>query len=281
MAYPDTSSASQNNNGTQIGNPAGADTGSETTPALEVKSLAAGFGSEANHTPVLVDVSLTVRQAEFVCLMGSSGCGKTTLLNHVAGFQSGTSGIVRVAGRHVAGAGPDRGVVFQKPALFHWLSVLDNVMFGPRAMQWNRAAARESAETLLEEVGLSGFEEHKVYEISGGMQHRVALARTLVMHPPVLLMDEPFAALDAQTRTEMQGLLLEVCARHNSTVLFVTHDIEEGLLLSDRVLVLSGRPASVGASYTVPFVRPRTVETVMEPDFVALRKEIRAMLTAA
>jgi ABC-type nitrate/sulfonate/bicarbonate transport system ATPase subunit len=253
----------------------------DATPgtALSVSDLSFGFpGNDGRDRIVLAGVDFTVAHSEFVTVMGQSGCGKTTLMNIVAGFEGPLSGSIELGGRVVQRPGPDRGMVFQKAALFPWLSVLENVLFGPKAMGWDQEEARTAALSLLEEVGLGGFENYKTYELSGGMQHRVALARTLVMRPPLLLMDEPFAALDAQTRTEMQTLLLDVCAKHRSTVLFVTHDIEEGLLLSDRVIVLGGRPAGIIGVFDIPMERPRAYETVLEPDFIALRARIRHLL---
>lgn len=246
---------------------------------LQVSGLGFGFAAKSGEVRAILDgVDFSVAPKEFVTVMGQSGCGKTTLMNIVAGFDQPLRGTIELDGRPISGPGPDRGMVFQKAALFPWLTVLENVLFGPRAMGWDQAEAKERARELLEEVGLGGHENYRIYELSGGMQHRVAIARTLVMRPPLLLMDEPFAALDAQTRTEMQTLLLDVCAKHQSTVLFITHDIEEGLLLSDRVIVLGGKPAQIIGTFNVPLARPRPYETVLEPDFIALRAEIRQLL---
>lgn len=251
----------------------------DTDAGLQVTGLAFGFrGRSGAIKTVLSGVDFSIAPSEFVTVMGQSGCGKTTLMNIVAGFDEPLHGLITLDGRPISGPGPDRGMVFQTAALFPWLTVLENVLFGPRAMGWDQKAAKDDAMALLEEVGLGGYENYKSFELSGGMQHRVALARTLVMRPPLLLMDEPFAALDAQTRTEMQTLLLDVCAKHKSTVLFVTHDIEEGLLLSDRVIVLGERPARIIGTFTVPLARPRPYEVVLEPDFVALRGRIRQLL---
>jgi NitT/TauT family transport system ATP-binding protein len=168
-------------------------------------------------------------------------------------------------------------MVFQKPALYPWMTVAQNVEFGLRATGRAKGVP-ELARAMLREVGLEGFESHRPYELSGGMQHRAALARTLVNGPKVLLMDEPFAALDAQTRADMQALLLRVWQAHQSAVLFVTHDIEEGLLLSDRAVVLGHRPGRIVADLEVGFSRPRSYETILEPEFVALRREVRGLL---
>jgi ABC-type nitrate/sulfonate/bicarbonate transport system ATPase subunit len=226
---------------------------------------------------VIADVTFDVADREFVVVMGPSGCGKSTLLNIVAGFEAPIQGWVERAGKRITGPGRDRGMVFQKPALYPWLNILQNVEFGLRATG-RGDQARDLAVEMLREVGLDGFERHRPYELSGGMQHRAALARTLVNGPAVLLMDEPFAALDAQTRAEMQALLLEVWQRHRSTVLFVTHDIEEGLLLADRAIILSHRPAKIRAIIEVSFPRPRTYETVLDREFVDMRRKVRSLL---
>ena len=176
--------------------------------------------------PVIESVTFTVGNGEFVAIMGPSGCGKSTLLNIIAGFEAPTRGDIEQGGRRITAPSRDRGMVFQKPALYPWLSVIGNVEFGLRATG-RGDNSEERARQMLAEVGLAGFEDHRPYELSGGMQHRVALARTLVNEPGVLLMDEPFAALDAQSRSEMQALLLDIWQRHRPTVLFVTHDIEE------------------------------------------------------
>lgn len=227
--------------------------------------------------PVIESVTFTVGNGEFVAIMGPSGCGKSTLLNIIAGFEAPTRGDIEQGGRRITAPSRDRGMVFQKPALYPWLSVIRNVEFGLRATG-RGDNSEERARQMLAEVGLAGFEDHRPYELSGGMQHRVALARTLVNEPGVLLMDEPFAALDAQSRSEMQALLLDIWQRHRPTVLFVTHDIEEGLLLADRAIILSHRPARILTVMDVAFARPRSYETVMDNDFVAMRREVRALL---
>jgi NitT/TauT family transport system ATP-binding protein len=227
--------------------------------------------------PALQDISFQVDESEFVVVMGPSGCGKSTLLRLVAGFEKPSMGTIERGGRPVVGPGRDRGMVFQRPALYPWLSVIENVEFGLLATG-RRDGARARARQMLEEVGLEGFGRHRPYELSGGMQHRAALARTLVNGPEVLLMDEPFAALDAQTRSEMQALLLDVWQRHRSTVLFVTHDIEEGLLLADRAVVLSHGPGRIRTIIQTGFPRPRSYDTVLDPKFVAMRGEVRSLL---
>jgi ABC-type nitrate/sulfonate/bicarbonate transport system ATPase subunit len=195
----------------------------------------------------------------------------------VAGFSRPLGGEVLHAGAPITRPDWKRGVVFQSPALYPWLSVQANVLFGPRVRS-KMSGAEEHARALLAEVGLEGFEHYFPYELSGGMRHRVALARTLMNQPELLLMDEPFAALDSQTRETMQALLLEIWQRHRTTVLFVTHDIEEGLLLADRVVVLSTRPARIMSIIEVNIPRPRQYSTVLEPKFIELRAHLRDLL---
>jgi len=223
---------------------------------------------------VLDDVEFDVASGEFVCVVGPSGCGKSTLLGLAAGFHRPTQGTIRWRGSAIAKPGPRCGLVFQTPELYPWLTVWDNVMFGPKATGARQQKA-QAARDLLKEVGLVGFERHRPHELSGGMQHRVALARTLVTEPGLLLMDEPFAALDAQTRQTMQALLLRIWQHHQRTVLFVTHDIEEATLLADRVVVLSRRPARVREVIDIRLRRPRDPDLIFDAEFVELRRRLR------
>ncbi len=245
---------------------------------LRFASLSHWFKGRRETTPVLDELTFDVRNGEFVAVMGPSGCGKSTLLGFAAGFTRPSTGVVSWNGEPVTRPSVDKGVVFQKPALYPWLSVWGNIMFGPR-VRGKAAEAEGWARELVAEVGLEGFERHRPDQLSGGMQHRVSLARTLVNDPDLLLMDEPFAALDAQTREDMQELLVGVWERHRRTVLFVTHDIEEGLLVADRIVVLSHRPASVTAIIDVDFPRPRSYDVVvLDPRFAEMRHRIRVML---
>jgi NitT/TauT family transport system ATP-binding protein len=246
-------------------------------PVLELRDVRHGFSSDRGTVEVLDGISFDVARGEFVAVMGPSGCGKSTIVDMVAGFAQPQHGEVLHGGSPVRKPDWRRGVVFQSPALYPWLSVHGNVMFGPKVRSRTEGAEDQSRE-LLAEVGLSGFEDYFPYELSGGMRHRVALARTLMNRPELLLMDEPFAALDSQTRETMQTLLLDIWQRHRSTVLFVTHDIEEGLLLADRVVVLSQRPATVMSVIDVQIPRPRQYATVLEPEFIELRAHVRSLL---
>jgi NitT/TauT family transport system ATP-binding protein len=206
---------------------------------------------------VFEDVSLRIAEGEFVSIIGTSGCGKSTLLNLAAGLDNATAGTIRVDGREVNGPGLDRGVVFQEFALFPWLTVLDNVAFGLKSKGVPKAERRRIAGKYVELVGLAGFETYHVHRLSGGMRQRVGLARALAVEPAALLMDEPFGALDAQTRETMQAALAEIWERTRKTILFVTHDIREAVFLSDRVIVLSGRPATVLLELPIELGRPR------------------------
>lgn len=205
----------------------------------------------------LTDISLDVADGEFVSILGPSGCGKSTLLYIVGGFVQPTRGSVAVDGKPVTGPGPDRGPVFQEFALFPWKTVLGNVMYGPLERGMARSKAEEKARALIALVHLTGYENFYPKELSGGMKQRVAIARTLAYGPSILLMDEPFGALDAHTRTGMQKELLEIWERDRKTVLFVTHSVEEAVFLSDRVVVLTRSPGRIKETIKIDLPRPR------------------------
>jgi len=238
--------------------------------------------TEGAAVHALDDVSLTVAGGEIVTLLGPSGCGKTTLLNIIAGFLRPTSGEVRVGNAPVARPGPERGMVFQQGALFEWLTVAGNVSFGPRMARRPRADTAARVAQLLKTVGLEGFGEKPVYQLSGGMQQRVALARCLANDPEVILMDEPLGALDALTREKMQSLILRLWHEFGKTIVFVTHSVEEALFLGGRVVVMAPRPGRVLRDIRLPFaVRgldgdPRAIKS--SPDFVAAREEVLSMI---
>ncbi|MBR1221845.1 ABC transporter ATP-binding protein [Bradyrhizobium sp. U87765 SZCCT0131] len=230
-------------------------------------------------TQALAGLSLTVDEGEFVCLLGPSGCGKSTVLDLLAGFERPTQGRVTIGGQPVGRPDPDRGMVFQDATLFPWLSVLDNITFAPRLAGRPAADYRARAQELIDVMGLRGFERHAVYELSGGMRQRVAIARAWISQPLLLLMDEPFGALDAQTRLDMQELLLAARDRNRATVLFVTHDVEEALLLADRIAIMSHRPGRIVSELVVPYPRPRTYEEIIgTQQFGELKRSIVAML---
>lgn len=214
------------------------------------------------------DVSFSIEQGEFVSVLGPSGCGKTTILNIVAGFEEQTSGVVEVDGKPVTGPSPERGVVFQSFALFPWKTVLGNVVFGLRMRGVPRRDREPIARQYLELVGLHGFERKFPHELSGGMQQRLGVARVLANEPAVMLMDEPFASVDAQTRKKLQEDLTSIFESKRPTVFFVTHDIDEAVFLSDRIVVLTAHPGRVMEIVRVPLERPREWRAVLEnPDF--------------
>lgn len=243
-------------------------------PKVSVNHLSHWFGAPRNGVFVLNDVSLALATNEFVSVVGTSGCGKSTLLNIIAGLIDPTEGEVLVDGRPVRGPGRDRGVVFQTYTLFPWMPVWKNVHFALKKSSFSNKEKRELVSHFIETVGLRGFENAYPNQLSGGMRQRVAIARALVYKPDVLLMDEPFGALDAQTRGMMQELLLRVWEEHRITVMFITHDVDEAIFMSDRVLVMTARPGEIKKEFRVELPRPRNYEVMMSPQFVALKHAI-------
>ena len=222
----------------------------------------------------LENVDLEIGEGEFVALLGPSGCGKSTLLNLLAGFEMTSAGAIAFENGAVARPGPDRGVVFQEAALLPWLTVWENVIFGPKVQKLARDDYEPRARDILTLVGLDGFHDALPAQLSGGMRQRVGIARVLVMRPRALLMDEPFGALDAQTRLNMQQLLLDVWQRLRTTVLFVTHDIDEAILLADRVCVMSPRPGRIMEDIPITLRRPRSIDDLTSPDFIQFKARI-------
>jgi ABC-type nitrate/sulfonate/bicarbonate transport system ATPase subunit len=247
---------------------------------ISFRNITKAFVSKAGGPSIkaLDGLSLDIAEKDFVCLIGPSGCGKSTLLNLIGGFEHATSGDVLLDGVSVTGPGPDRGVVFQEGALFPWLNVLDNVCFGPKRLGVPRERYLEEAHAILEEVGLLPFAQHLPAELSGGMRQRVAIARALINHPPVLLMDEPFGALDPQTRVLMQEMLLRIWEHDNRTVLFITHDVEEALFLGTRVVVMSSRPGRILKDVRADLPRPRDFSVLGHPEFVKVKAELFALV---
>jgi NitT/TauT family transport system ATP-binding protein len=245
-------------------------------PAIELAKLSHRFVTpDGKSVAALRDVSLTVRRGEFVAIVGPTGCGKSTLLNLVAGLARPSAGQVRVMGAPVTGIDPRIGFAFQTDALFPWRSVLDNVVAGPLFRGVPRGLAYAQARAWLARVHLDGHEGKYPHQLSGGMRKRVALAQTFINEPEVLLMDEPFSALDVQTRQLMHQELLGLWAQAGASVLFVTHDLEEAIALADRVVVLTAGPASVKSVYPVRLPRPRVLGKVRyQPDFITLSRTI-------
>lgn len=229
-------------------------------PAIEIANVSKKFKDNRNKEVIaLQDVSLSINEHEFVSILGPSGCGKSTLLNIVAGFDTHTSGSVLLDGKPIKGPGLDRGVVFQEYSLFPWLTVEQNVAFGLRNKSMNASAKADITRDMINLVKLDGFRQAYPRELSGGMRQRVGIARALAIDPKILLMDEPFAALDALTRQELQEQLLEIWKRTRKTVLFITHSVEEAIYLSDRVVVMSRRPGRILQSLAIEEPRPRDV----------------------
>ena len=230
------------------------------------------------QTLALEAFDLRVAEHEVACIVGPSGCGKTTLLNLIAGFERPTSGELTMRGRPIGGPGPERSVVFQQPALFPWLNVWDNVTLGPRMRGFQAGKLAQAADHVLTSIGLEGFKAHFPYQLSGGMRQRVQIARVLVANADVILMDEPFGSLDAQTRIIMHEVLLRLWAEYQPTIFFITHDVEEALILGDHVYVMSRRPGRLKARIEVPFPRPRGYQLIGDAKFAGLRSQIVDML---
>ncbi|MGQ0617973.1 MAG: ABC transporter ATP-binding protein [Acidimicrobiia bacterium] len=248
--------------------------------ALTVAALTKSFTARRGAEPVVAldGVDMHVEDGELVCIVGASGCGKSTLLNIVGGLDTATSGEVRVDGDLVVGPGPDRGMVFQSYSLYPWKSVADNIAFGLECARWAKPERRARVEELLGIMGLAEFAGHRPGQLSGGMRQRVAIARALAPEPDVLLLDEPFGALDAQTKRSMQDFLLQVRARTGATILMVTHDVTEAVYLSQRVYVLRARPGRVAEEVEVPWGEHRSPRMMRDPRFLDLRDEIEDQL---
>ena len=244
-------------------------------PAISVQALTKRFAGPAGDTVALQDATLSVAPGEFVCLIGASGCGKSTLLRIIAGFETATSGAVIVRGKAVQGPGPDRGMVFQDYGLFPWLSVRRNIAFGPESRGKGKTEVAETTRRFLDMIGLAAFADAYPHQLSGGMKQRVAIARVLANDARVVLMDEPFGALDAMTRERLQDELLALWASTGLTVVFVTHAIEEAIFLADRVVVMSPGPGRIVRDVRIGLPRPRDVSS---PEFNTLRRELSALL---
>jgi NitT/TauT family transport system ATP-binding protein len=248
--------------------------------AISLRSVGILFGEGAGAVEAVRGLDFDVAAGELVSLLGPSGCGKSSVVGAIAGFTPVSSGEVLVDEQPVRSPGPERGVVFQQHTLFPWKTVLENVEFGLKMRGVSRAQRRLEASEILAQVGLGDFLRHYPDQLSGGMQQRVSLARVLVNRPRVLLMDEPFCSLDAQTRLDMQQMLLELWQELHMTVVFVTHDVDEALFLSDRVLVSSRRPGRIAASLSVDLPRPRSSEVLTSLEFMRLKREALELLGA-
>jgi len=245
---------------------------------IKIENVSMRFGKGANQIDAVSSVSLHINSGEFVTLIGPSGCGKSTLLSMVAGFQMPTEGTVKMDDKEIHGPGADRGVVFQQYSLFPWLTVRKNVEFGLKMRGTSSSERETAARTLLGLAGLLAFENHYPDQLSGGMKQRVGIVRALATSPQVLLMDEPFGALDAQTRVVMQQILTNMWQKFQISVMFITHDIEEAIFLSDRVYVMTARPGCIKAEIPIHLPRPRSDETLVTPEFLRLKLQIRQLI---
>ena len=245
---------------------------------LEVKDLHKSFSTPQGDITALKDINFKVHRREFVCVIGPSGCGKSTLIRILAGLESPSSGKMLLNDEEVQGPCPDRGMVFQGYTLFPWLTVKQNVMFGLLRAGKGKRAAEQEALQWIDLIGLSRFAKSYPHQLSGGMKQRVAIARALANQPKILLMDEPFGALDAQTRAKMQAYLLEIWQNIDITILFITHDLDEAVYLADRILVLKANPGEVEEVIEVPVPHPRSPEQFLSDEFLATKKRLEELI---
>jgi NitT/TauT family transport system ATP-binding protein len=245
---------------------------------IEVRNFSLSYDSIEGPVQAVTDTQIDVKPGEFVSIVGPTGCGKSTLLNAVAGFLKPTTGIVTVDGERVNGPSAERGMVFQQYSLFPWKTVRENVEFGLKMRGMARSQRERAARTLLGLAGLEAFEKHYPEKLSGGMKQRVGIVRALATGPKVLLLDEPFGALDAQTRVIMQQILTNMWQRLKISVLFVTHDIDEAIFLSDRVYCMTARPGSIKAEIPIPLERPRQQAMMMSSEFLGLRRGLMSLI---
>jgi len=245
---------------------------------LHIHNVVKIYWSDGNELLAIDEIDLKIRDKEFATLLGPSGCGKSTLLRIVAGLTQPTQGVVRLDGNVIRAPGQDRGMVFQSYTLFPWLTVKENIKFGLEISGRPKGEQEKIAQEFVEKVGLKGFEHTYPKGLSGGMKQRVAIARALANNPAILLLDEPFGALDAQTRALMQELLTQVWEELHKTILFVTHDVEEAIFLSDRVFVMTARPGKIKAEIDIPLERPRSYEVKSSEAFINLKKQALALI---
>ena len=248
--------------------------GNDSAVKVHIENVVKKFNTRKGEVVALNGANFDIHENEFVCVVGPSGCGKSTLLNIIGGLEEPTEGRVLVDGQEVTGPGPDRGIVFQQYALFPWLTVLENVKFGLKLQGKSKEECEETARKYLKMVDLEGFAKSYPKELSGGMKQRVAIARAYAVNPKVLLMDEPFGALDAQTRTQLQQELLNTWEKEQKTCFFITHDVEEAIILAQRVVVMCARPGRVKDIVDIDIPYPRDQETKMSPRFLELKNYI-------
>ena len=248
--------------------------GKERLTKLKIDGVKKVYNTRNGDVVALNGVDLEIKENEFICVVGPSGCGKSTLLNIIAGLEMPTEGAVYIDNKKIEGTGVERGVVFQHYALFPWMTVLKNVMFGPRLQGKSKEEAEAIAMKYIKMVQLEDFVNHYPKELSGGMKQRVAIARAYAVNPEVLLMDEPFGALDAQTRTQLQSELLETWEKEQKTCFFITHDVEEAIILAQKVIIMSARPGRIKDIVDIDIPYPRNQETKMSQRFLELKNEI-------
>ncbi len=244
---------------------------------LTVRGVTKRFAVGDDEVEALAPIDLSIPKGEFVCMIGASGCGKSTLLRIIAGFEEPTTGDVSIDGKVITGPGSDRGMVFQDYALFPWMTVRQNISFGPRQRHLPREEIDKTTDEFVRMVGLERFADRYPNQLSGGMKQRVAIARVLANDANILLMDEPFGALDALTREQLQNELLQIWRRTGVTTIFVTHSVEEAVLLADRVLVMSAGPGRIDSDFRIDLTRPRDVSS---PEFNLLRRDVARRLTS-
>lgn len=245
---------------------------------LRIEGLTKRFKSHGVEVLALDGICMEIRDKEFATILGPSGCGKSTLLRIIAGLTPPTTGRAMLDGRLIEGPGKDRGMVFQNYTLFPWLTVQENIEFGLRLGGMDRSRREELARSFIQKIGLAGFENAYPKSLSGGMKQRVAIARALANDPNILLLDEPFGALDTQTRALMQELLLQIWEEFHKTILFVTHDVEEAVFLSDRIFVMTARPGRIKAILDVPLRRPRGYEVKASPEFIGVKNQVARLI---
>lgn len=240
----------------------------------KVENLSKSFTHKHGTSNILSPLNFEVHQREFVCIVGQSGCGKSTLIRMIAGLETPTSGSIYIQNKKIKGPGIERGMVFQGYTLFPWLTVRENIMFGPKLQGHKGSVLDSEVDQWIEMIGLNDYAKAYPHELSGGMKQRVAIARALANYPKILLMDEPFAALDAQTRFQMQMYLLQIWKNIDITILFITHDLDEAILLADRILVLQAKPGRIAEEIKVPLSRPRNQNQFTTPEFLETKKKL-------
>ncbi|MEG0250721.1 MAG: ABC transporter ATP-binding protein [Peptostreptococcus sp.] len=245
---------------------------------LKIEDINLGYANGKNYKKVLEDISFDIKKGEIVSIIGPSGCGKSTLLGAIGGINNSYEGSILFKGQKITGPSSNRGYIFQEAALFDWLTVEENIGYGLKLKKTPKNEIKKFTDEYIREIDLKGYESYYPSKLSGGMKQRVSLARSLIMHPEILLMDEPFSALDYQTRIEMQGLTLRLWEHYKPSIIFVTHDIEEAILLSDKVIVMSKNPGKIIEVLDIKFKRPRKIDLISDAEFVDIKKKLLKML---